>query len=128
MQIVYTVQPLDALQDVMCTHAHKHTYAVSQHKERRDRELFCIEEADFHAACWFTKEEKRLVSSSSWANNITSPAFIYMKCVCVQVCVCYVESGVSCCCSSSCSRKCRWQGNQRQRKRHKKQVKERSFR
>lgn len=38
--------------------------------------------------------------------------------MCVRVCVfgCYVERGVSCCCSSSsCSWKCRWQGNRGER-------------
>lgn len=114
---------------VVCTHTHKHkhtsTYTVCQYKKTRsNRELFCVEEADFHAACWFTEEQERLVSSSSWANNTTSPAVIYMDCVCVCV-----DSGVSCCCSSSlCSRKCRWQGNQRQRERQERQVKEHSFR
>ena len=56
--------------------------------------MFCVEEADFHAACWFTVEQERLVSRSSWANNTTSPGVIYMDCVCVSVpvhvCVCMV--------------------------------------
>lgn len=83
---------------VVCTHTHKHkhtsTYTVCQYKKTRsNRELFCVEEADFHAACWFTEEQERLVSSSSWANNTTSPAVIYMDCVCV--CVSIVVSPVA---------------------------------
>lgn len=70
-------------------HMHTSTDTVCKHKKTsRNRELFCVEEADFHAACWFTVEQERLVSRSSWANNTASPGVIYIDCVFACVCVC----------------------------------------
>lgn len=115
---------------------HTSTYTVcKQEKTGRNRELFCVEEADFHAACWFTMEQERLVSRSSWANNTTSPGVIYMDCVCacacVSVCVVVMLRGVSPVAAllhhvpeSAVGKETR----ERERERHERQVKEHDFR